>query len=180
MEGDLAMQNHLSVSAASEVLERSRRTVKRALRGVPPDSHERGQPRWRLPVIIQALQGTGAPMVQPRAASGDGDDRLDQECRTAFEKFDLAVAAMEKMLTLAQRRARAVELGAVAAEAVRKMRARDESTGLHEQHIDLRAQEVLRLMVWGFCAPCQWSKEEVWKHVVVSRDLPEAGPDDDT
>jgi hypothetical protein len=173
------MQNHLSVSAASEVLERSRRTVKRALRGVPPDSHERGQPRWRLPVIIQALQGTGAPMVQPRSASGDGGDRLEEECKASFEKFDSACSALEKLPSLAQRRARASELGAMAADCVHRMRLRDELTGLHEQHVDLRCQEVLRLMMWGLCGPCEWSKDEVWQHVVNGDEDPlEEGPGD--
>jgi hypothetical protein len=160
------MQNHLSVNAASEMLERARRTIKRALRNTPPDSHERGQPRWRLPVIIQALQSSGAPMTEPRPASGGDDDRLERECGAAFAKFDAAVATMAKLPTLKHRRARAIELGDMAADCIAKMRARDESTDLHPQHIDLRSQEVYRLMLWGFLAPCQWSKDEVWKHVV--------------
>jgi hypothetical protein len=84
----------------------------------------------------------------------------------AFEKFDRAVAAMEKLPALAQRRARSIELGDMAADCIAKMRARDESTDLHPQHIELRGTEVLRLMMWGFCAPCQWTKDQVWKHIV--------------
>jgi hypothetical protein len=174
------MQNHLSVNAASEMLERARRTIKRALRNTPPDSHERGQPRWRLPVIIQALQSSGAPMTEPRPASGNGDDWLEQECAAAFEKFDRAAAAMEKLPTLVRRRARSVELGELANDCIVKMRARDEATDLHPQHVDLRGQEVLRLMMWGLCGPCQWTKEEVWKHIVSrNEDLTEEDPDDD-
>jgi hypothetical protein len=175
-----AMQSHLSVNAASELLERARRTVSRALRGVPPDSHERGQPRWRLPTIIKALQSSGAPMIQPRPASGGDDDRLERECVAAFAKFDAAVAVMAKLSTLAQRRARAIELGELANDCIVKMRARDEATDLHPQHVDLRGQEVLRLMMWGLCGPCQWTKEEVWKHIVSrNEDLTEEDPDDD-
>jgi hypothetical protein len=174
------MQSHLSVNAASELLERARRTVSRALRGVPPDSHERGQPRWRLPTIIKALQSSGAPMIQPRPASGGDDDRLERECVAAFAKFDAAVAVMAKLSTLAQRRACAIELGELANDCIVKMRARDEATDLHPQHVNLRGQEVLRLMMWGLCGPCQWTKEEVWKHIVSrNEDLTEEDPDDD-
>jgi hypothetical protein len=176
------MQNHLSVNAAAEMLERTRRTIKRALRNVAPNSHERGQPRWRLPVIIQALQASGAPMIEPRHVSVNGEDnKLEHECVAAFAKFDAATAAMAKLPTLAQRRARATALGELANDSIVKMRARDEATDLHPQHVDLRGQEVLRLMMWGLCAPCHWAKEEVWKHIVVSRneDLTEEDPDDD-
>jgi hypothetical protein len=64
-----------------------------------------------------------------------------------------------------------------------KMKARDESADLHPQHVDLRGQEVYRLMMWGFCSPCEWSKSEVWKYIVFrDEDLTEEdlkGPDDD-
>jgi hypothetical protein len=92
------MQNHLSVNAASEMLERTRRTVKRALRNVPPDSHERGQPRWRLANIVKALEKSATPKTASCAYQDDGEDNeLEQECAAAFTKFDKAVAAMEKL-----------------------------------------------------------------------------------
>jgi hypothetical protein len=178
------MQNHLSVNAASEMLERTRRTVKRALRNVPPDSHERGQPRWRLANIVKALEKSATPKTATYAYQGDSEDNeLEQECAAAFTKFDKAVAAMEKLPTLERRRARSIELGDLADDCIAKMKARDESTDLHPQHVDLRGQEVYRLMMWGFCSPCEWSKSEVWKYIVFrDEDLTEEdlrGPDDD-
>jgi hypothetical protein len=68
------MQNHLSVNAASEMLERTRRTVKRALRNVPPDSHERGQPRWRLANIVKALEKSATPKTATHAYQCDSED----------------------------------------------------------------------------------------------------------
>ena len=47
------MQNHLSINFAAEMLERTRRTIKRALRHVPPDSHERGQPRFPVVEVVR-------------------------------------------------------------------------------------------------------------------------------
>jgi hypothetical protein len=37
------------------VLERDRRTIRRALKAVPPDAYENGRPRWRLRKILEAL-----------------------------------------------------------------------------------------------------------------------------
>jgi hypothetical protein len=71
------MRNHLSVNAAAEMLERTRRTIKRAMRDIPPDSLERGHPRWKLPRIIEALETSGAPMTRPRHNSGVGNAFAD-------------------------------------------------------------------------------------------------------
>ena len=119
-----------------------------------------------MPVIIKALESSGAPMTQPRHTFGDDDDRLERECTAAFAKFDKAFDAMKKLPTLEQRRARSVELGDMADYCIAKMKARDEFTDLHPQHVDLRGQEVYRLMMWGFCSPCEWSKSEVWYRIV--------------
>jgi hypothetical protein len=175
------MQNHFSINGASEILERQRRTIKKALRHTPADSFERGQPRWRLPTIIAALQGSGNPLIPPHQVSGDGaDGKLEEACRAGFAKFDAAVAALEKLPTLAQRRARAVELGPMAAASIATMRVRDEAAGLHEQHIDLKCQEVLRLSLWALLGPTQWTKDEVWEHIISRNgDLTEEDSDDD-
>jgi hypothetical protein len=50
------------------------------------------------------------------------------------------------------------------------MKERDEARDLHEQHIELRGLEVFRLMMWGLCIPCEWSKSEVWRFVVFRHD----------
>lgn len=112
------MQNHFSVNRASEALERTRRTVKRALRNTPADSFEGGQPRWRLPKIIEALQSSGAPMTQPRGISGAGTgnvlDDLDADLAhdrctlPLFDGFNRAYANMEAERSLAKRRVMAI------------------------------------------------------------------------
>lgn len=165
------MQNHISVNRAAEMLERTRRTVKRALRDVPPDGFERGQPRWRLANIVKALERRTNKTSY--AYQGDGeDDVLEQEHASAFAKFEKAFDAMKKLPTLERRRARSVELGNLVDDCIAKMKARDEFTNLHPDHIALRGQEVYRIMMWGFCSPCEWNKSEVWTHVAFrSEDL---------
>jgi hypothetical protein len=119
-----------------------------------------------------ASQGSSRPWKRAphprRQYRGNGEDsELEQECAAAFAKFDQAVAAMGKLRTLEQRRAMTIKLGAMADDCIARMQARDEATDLHPQHIELRRIEVFRLMMYGFCSPCQWSKDEVWKHVVL-------------
>lgn len=158
------MQNHLSVNAASEMLERTRRTVKRALRHVPPDSHERGQPRWRLPAIIEALESSGAPMTQPRCF-GNVDHSADR-CDALFAQFDAAFDKLKALPTLAARRAAAIKLYPMIEEAISAMRARDTADGLNADHVSLRGDRVFQLLMIGFESPCNWSRDEVWENLM--------------
>jgi hypothetical protein len=45
----------VSENKAAELLERDRQTVKRALRGVAPDGHERGSPRFKIATVMNAM-----------------------------------------------------------------------------------------------------------------------------
>jgi hypothetical protein len=49
------MTKLFSAFGAADSLEKDRQTVRRALRGIAPDGHENGQPRWRLTTILKAL-----------------------------------------------------------------------------------------------------------------------------
>jgi len=69
------MNNLFSVNRAADLLERDRATLVRALRHVPPDGYERGQPRWRMPTIIDALA------VKPQAETGKFRDRYSLRSR---------------------------------------------------------------------------------------------------
>jgi hypothetical protein len=158
------MQNHLSVNAAAEMLERTRRTVKRALRNTPPDSYEHGQPRWRLPKIIQALESSGAPMTQPRYAV-TGNDLVDQ-CDAAFAQFDAAFEKLKALPTLATRRAAAIKLFPMAEMAIAAMQARDAADGLHPDHVALRGDRVFHLLMIRFEGPCGWSRNQVWEQLI--------------
>lgn len=158
------MQNHLSVNAASELLERTRRTIKRALRHVAPDSHERGQPRWRLPKIIRALETSGAPMTQPRHVGSAG--QLADRCDALFAEFDAAFGKLKALPTLPARREAAIKLYPAIDEIMRAMRERDAADGLHEDFVYLRADRVFNLILLGFGGPCQWTRDEVWRYLI--------------
>lgn len=174
------MQNHLSVNAASEMLERTRRTVKRALRHVPPDSHERGQPRWRLPKIIEALQSSGGPMTSPRGSSGvgtgnalddlDADLANDRRRLRLFDGFNRAYARMEAERSLAKRRALAISFAPTMIDAcIRAYRTHCIADG---GFIDVssRADCMFSHLMDGFGKSCQWSHDQVWEHLIIWED----------
>jgi hypothetical protein len=158
------MQNHFSVNAASELLERTRRTVKRALRNTQPDSFERGQPRWRLPKIIAALEATGG---RPVSEGGDPGSEMTHKLDALFEQFDAAYDEMKAAPALARRRAMARALAPLIAQTDQLLRARDAADDLHPEHVDLRANRVFFLILRGFETPCEWSHDEAWNNLDV-------------
>ena len=97
------MQKHFSAHAASVLLERSERTIRKALRDVLPDSHERGQARYRLAKIISAVDRNA-----DRAARCDGVNvevlaRID-ELERLFKELDDGVARLMREPDLKRRR----------------------------------------------------------------------------
>jgi hypothetical protein len=89
------MNNLFSINRAADLLERDRATLVRALRHVPPDGYERGQPRWLMPTIIDAL----AIKPQARRETGKFRDRYSlrskvlDDMRRTFEKVVALIGA---------------------------------------------------------------------------------------
>jgi hypothetical protein len=104
------MNSLFSINRAADLLERDRATVTRALRHVPPDGYENGQPRWRMPTIVNAV----ATKPHERREAGRYRDRycirhskpLDG-LRVMFEK---GVAQIGAENSLAKRREMALTL----------------------------------------------------------------------
>jgi len=67
------MKNLFSINRAADLLERDRATLVRALRHVKPDGRERGQARYRLKTINDALASHEA---RNNSATHAGHDRL--------------------------------------------------------------------------------------------------------
>ena len=158
-----------SVNGASEVLEKDRRTITKALRHVPPDAHENTKPRWRLRKILDALEASTA-----RPEHHDAHGVLADRCDASFVEFDRRFDEMKSTRSLAKRRKISIALAPLIAETIRLMKARDTADGLHPDHVDLKGDRVFALLMVGFCAPCQWSREQAWEHLDASAD---DGPD---
>lgn len=97
------MTNLFSVNKAADLLERDRQTLVRALRHVAPDGSERGQPRYRLKTITEALaaherrmHGGGPERAPLRSRLGEIADELEELHRL----LDAKRAVIRSLLTL--------------------------------------------------------------------------------
>jgi hypothetical protein len=172
-EGNYCYETHIFADALSEVLERDRRTITKALRHIEPDAYEgrgkakRGQ--WRMQTAIDALAA-----LEPKPQQyNTGDRPFERELDAAQAAFDDAVDAMDALPTVAQRRERSIEIADLVDDFIALMKQRGEADGLHHQHIELLGQNLYRLMMLNFCEPCEWTQQEVWHHVVFRHDAEE-------
>jgi hypothetical protein len=113
-----------SINAAAEVLERDRRTITKALRHMEPDSKQKGQPRWRLRTILDALDELPGSSNAPRRRNDCNDEDLkdyrgswrDPRILASIAAFEEASAKMDAIGDLEERRAFAVaKLGPILA-----------------------------------------------------------------
>jgi hypothetical protein len=106
-----------TINSAAELLERDRRTIGRALRGIPADDRdEQGHERWRLTTIIDALSASGrgdgvnAAAVEQILAASEAVESLLERLRGA-EDVEAARAVMRTEGCLIGALARALEDG---------------------------------------------------------------------
>ena len=145
-----------SISAASDALSRSRRTVTRALRGIRPEVVQSGLAKWSMKTIISAIdRNTAAPINHPHSMSTEVGE-LDIECKAAFVLFDAAFDAMLAAKPLAKRRALAPKIGPLLRDALGLMQERDLADGLHEEHAALRTERIYSLTLHTLERECDW------------------------
>jgi hypothetical protein len=90
------VKNFFSINKAADLLERDRQTLVRALRHIPADGHERGQARWRMKTITEALaaqearnSGLSQSGDRLRSRLGEIADELEQTHRELDAKREL-------------------------------------------------------------------------------------------
>jgi hypothetical protein len=84
----------ISENRAAQLLERDRGTIKRALRGIDPDSFEQEQPRYRLGTVMRAVAAHTSLTSKSRSS---GASSIEVEL-VALEQADIAVKAFLKRL----------------------------------------------------------------------------------
>jgi hypothetical protein len=150
-----------SINALSDVLERDRRTVTKALRDIEPAGYEgkgaKRSPVWRLKQAIAALAA-----LEPSVPSGD-DLAFERALDETEAAFDDAADALAKLPTLAARRAQAPACAALADAYIDALKKRGEAQGLHRQHLELVTEQSRKLMLQALSEPCQW--EQVYLEV---------------
>jgi hypothetical protein len=159
-----------SINAASEVLEKDRRTITKALRYTPADKMERGQKRWRLRTILDALDelpdarrssntsheydDLNPPWKNQDPRKVWGNERIVASIAEFEEKF----SQMDAIEDLEQRRAFAVKkLGPLIAfhDTFRALCSNGDALSVHRKVTELWLFEVRRVR-----DACEWDSHE--------------------
>jgi hypothetical protein len=149
-----------SVNGLAELFELDRQTVIRALRGVPADAKERGQPRWRMKTAVAAIERHRANNDSTTVTSG-----ADPGLSAVYAAFDVKYDAMVALPTLPARRSAAIKLGPILAAMDRKVRETGISNGQDAELVHLRADQMAKLALRSFEGPTQWSLAECTQHL---------------
>lgn len=146
-----------SINGAAEILERDRRTVTKSLRHVPPDAHEHGQPRWKLPKIVAALAANEQKQI-PRRPAYNGPGLPNDEVQALIDdlqdllfEFDDRCEQLEKLPMEDRFEAdqKTIHAGPMIGAVERKMEEINEAMGLGPPDIAGKhlANEMLFLMI---------------------------------
>jgi hypothetical protein len=149
-----------SVNGLAELFEPDRQTVVRALRGVPADGKERGQPRWRMKTAVVAIDRHRTNNDSTTVTSG-----ADRGLSAVYAAFDAKYDAMVALPTLPARRSAAIKLGPILAAMDRKVRETGVANGQDAELVHLRADQMFKLALRGFEGPTQWSLAECHQHL---------------
>jgi hypothetical protein len=148
------MKQLISAYGASRLLERDRQTIERAVRGLTPDGFERGQPRWRLARIVEALNARAVPNNGERP-------QHDPALQARFDHLDALDAKVRAAPALQKRRQIVRELFPVLADTDRAMRDDGRRSGEHPELTGHRCDRHLQTVLWTLREPCGWSFEEI-------------------
>jgi len=150
-----------SVSASSEILGRSRRTISHALQGVKPDAIRSGLKLWRMKRIVQAINAnTQAPILTGASQNGD--------LQRLFDQLNEADHEMRGIESLEGRRAYAREtLLPLLHEVDREMRSDGRANGEQPELTDFRCDKHLLVFLVSGLGPdatggCDWSPSQCW------------------
>jgi hypothetical protein len=150
-----------SINAASEILERDRRTITKALRHVQPDG-EGKDGRYRLKSIIDALA---------RMQGGEsGNTWIDPTLAALNARLDQAEAAMRVLPTIAKRRDATRALMPLIVEVDKATRQVGLANGQNSDFVHLRADQLLRLIARGLQEGTGWSHDQIWEMIAEASD----------
>jgi hypothetical protein len=145
----------VSAYAASRLLERDRQTIERAVRGLTPDTFQKGKPRWRLARIVERLN--------ERAARNRTSDAMSHNLERRFAELEQRYDAVRAAPTLDERRALArTSFFPFLAEVESEMHADARRSGEDPSVTALRVAEHTRLNVFTLRDVLGWTHEQAW------------------
>jgi hypothetical protein len=149
------MKNLFSVNKAADLLERDRQTLVRALRHVRPDGTERGQPRYTMRTITDAL-------AAHEAGNNGADAMVNQALQRKFAELEARYDGVQNAPTLAERRKRARAFFPFLAEVESAMYADAKRHGEDPRMSHLRVAEHTRLNLFTLRQALDWSWDEIF------------------
>jgi hypothetical protein len=147
-----------SVNGAADLLERDRRTIRRALAMVPPDAKESGNPRWRLRTVLDALDAHGRRTGHERSGMRHGDrDAVLDEIERLGAKLDAGFGQMAGEPDVARRRKMASQVGPLVGALNRAIERSHEFVPPDERpFVKLGTDQILRQAIANFMGLCQY------------------------
>jgi len=144
-----------SAYGAARALERDRQTIERVTRDLVPDAHQKGQPRWRLARIVEALNA--------KAARAKPDPDISHDLQAKFDELEAQHDAIQNAPTLEDRRSLARSFFRFLAEVESAMRADGKRGGEDPRLTGLRCAEHTRLYVATLRHALGWNFDEAWR-----------------
>ena len=148
-----------SANAASEILEKDRRTIVRALRRTKPDAYEGRHPRWRMKVILDSLAAhersvtTQSAMNESPRRRTPFDDEFDAACQANFDAQERLKAEPNLQL----RREMAKRIAPPLINRVEHLlRQQGEAAGQDEVLWGCYIDRMFHLMLIGYQSACKW------------------------
>jgi hypothetical protein len=143
-----------SINGAADMLGRDRRTVERALRGVPPEDLTKGK-RWRLSTIAAALN---------TAREGPAPQCNDEAAEAVEAASRLLAAGIERMQAAAETGGPAAAreivvngVGTLVGELERAMERGAAGLKPHQQDLlEIARDKIIGDVVGQICGVCQW------------------------
>jgi hypothetical protein len=147
-----------SVNGAPDLLERDRRTIRRALAMVPPDAKESGNPRWRLRTVLDALDAHERRTGHERSGMRHGDrDAVLDEIERLGAKLDAGFGQMAGEPDVARRRKMASQVGPLVGALNRAIERSHEFVPPDERpFVKLGTDQILRQAIANFMGLCQY------------------------
>jgi hypothetical protein len=151
-----------SVNGAADLLERDRRTIRRALAMVPPDAKESGNPRWRLRTILDALDAHERRTGHERSWAHDGDrDAVIVEIERITAKLEAGFDRMQTEVDVARRREMATEVGPLVGALIRAIECSHKHVPPDELLFVKRGTDgIVGQAIGRFLQLCEWQLDD--------------------
>lgn len=152
------MEKLYSINKASDLLERDRATLVRALRHVPPDGFQGDQPRWKMPTIVAAL----AKKPQERREAGKCRDRYGIRGSSALDDLRAAFEKRVKQISAEPLRDRRRELAVALAPLIGEYQTAyldaGRSLGIAEDMLGARADLIVSELLDEVAEAAEWPR----------------------